>query len=110
QAIHQSISEGIELCCRSWLWNAYTATACPAKCSNSRNRGWTSQGACTSGPVHSESPELDSRSADTHQQVRRASGWQSCPFEICGFDTMSRSCVDACLPCRTANQHLSAFE
>src|SRR6185369_648140 len=35
QAIHQAISEGIELRCGAWLWNTGAAAARSAKCGNS---------------------------------------------------------------------------
>src|SRR6185369_2521504 len=94
QAIHQSISECVELRCGAWLWNANTAAARPAKCSNAGNGRGTGQCAGTSSPVHCESPELNGRCADTHQQVRRVSGRQCCAFEVRGLNAMAGSCVD----------------
>src|SRR6185369_7131189 len=100
----------VEYGCGAGLWNAGAATACSAKCCNSCNRGRTSQGAGAGGPVHSESPELDTRSCNTHQQVRRVSRWQCCAFEVCGFHAVSRGCIDTCLACRQAGQHAGAFQ
>src|SRR5262249_29652088 len=60
--------------------------------------------------VHGESPELHGRTGYAHQEVWFVCRWQGRTFEICRLQTCPRTCGNAGLPRRRADQHLGSFE